>query len=456
MPAATSTSTAAVGGNASNAIPLPGGSREVSHIVNLVDATATAEVEGLLQGATGTGLPVSTTLFLKYYLDEYDFLFFVTDHAVANANAAATFTPVYRPAQAATGDKVTYDYRQLHGTERVMGVIGVDGSNEPPLEHEISHYWAAHLDKSLGFGVDAVTDYGSHWGMTSVHGQLGGFDATTLACTTPAGKVPPNCTAEANGRFRYTLAPFYPYVNRTANYAPLELYLMGLLPAAEVPASYIRIDGADFSTITYDSATKMDYLEGSGTSQILFADVLKLHGEVPLKTASQRAFTSAFIVISASPASDALMANVAKWQEVFGNYIAGTGLNRSFAERTGNRATLSTRLGRRRTPTDPLPNPPAPVQCSVTSQDCGTGLGCYGSAARKCAVAGTLTNGQTCTQNSDCLPGSGCPTQLRQCVSYCDPFDATAAKACSKFCKFSVTNLVDSTGGLTGAYCTLN
>jgi len=62
---------------------------------------------------------------LKYYLDEYDFLFFVTDHAVANANAAATFTPVYRPAQAATGDKVTYDYRQLHGTERVMGVIGV-------------------------------------------------------------------------------------------------------------------------------------------------------------------------------------------------------------------------------------------------------------------------------------------------------------------------------------------
>jgi hypothetical protein len=450
------TSTSSSGGTTpSDAIPLPTGSREFNHIVNLVDAAAMAEVETLLRGGSVPGLPLSTKLFLKYYLDEYDFVFYVMDHAVANATAAATFSPVYRPAQAATGDKVTYDYREQDGTARIMGVIGVDYSDEAPLEHEIAHYWAAHLDKSFGFGSDAVTDYGSHWGVTSVHGQLGGFDATTLGCAKPASAVPPNCTAESNGHYRYTMASFYPYVNRTVNYAPLELYLMGLLPAAEVPASFLRIEGADFSAMSYDATTKKLTLEGTGTSQILFADILKFHGEVPLKPANQRAYTSAFVVLSASPASDEVMNKVASWQEVFGNYVAGTGLNRSFAERTGNRATLTSRLGRRRTPGDPLPTPPAPTACSVTLQDCGAGLGCYGSATRKCSVAGALAIGQTCSQNSDCVPGAGCPNQLKQCVAYCDPVDASASKACNTFCKASIVQLVDSAGSVTGAYCAL-
>lgn len=452
-----STATDASGAaGATNAIPLPPGSRDFNHIVNLVDAEATAEVEGVLRTATGVGLPLSTQLFLKYYLDEYDFLFFVTDHAVASATAAAAFCPVYRPAQAATGDKVSYDYRQQHGSARALGVIGVDGSGEPPLEHEIAHYWAAHLDKSFGFGKDAATDYGSHWGITSVHGQLGGFDAASLACANPAGAVPPDCVAEPNGHYRYTVAGFYPYVNRTVNYAPLELYLMGLLPAAEVPATFLRIDGVDFSASSYDAATSKSTIEGTGTTSIQFADILKFHGEVPLKAANQRAFTSAFVVVSSSPASDAAMTNISKWQEVFGSYVVGTGLNRSFAERTGNRAAITSRLGQRRTPTDPIPDPPALAACSVTLQDCGDGLGCYGSATRKCAIAGTLAIGQACTQNSDCVPGAGCPNQLKQCVAYCDPSNATATKACATFCTAGVTQLVDSAGALTGAYCSLN
>src|SRR5688572_15247463 len=47
---------------ASNAIPFSAGSREFNHIVNLVDADATAEVEAVLRTATGMGLPLSTKL----------------------------------------------------------------------------------------------------------------------------------------------------------------------------------------------------------------------------------------------------------------------------------------------------------------------------------------------------------------------------------------------------------
>jgi len=103
---------------------LPDGSREVEHVVNLVNAEAVAEVEGLLRGEPQAGLPAGAHEFYDYYLDEYDFLILIVDHTVDSAVAAAAFEPVYRPARASTGDNRPTDRRLTHGSERLMGVIG--------------------------------------------------------------------------------------------------------------------------------------------------------------------------------------------------------------------------------------------------------------------------------------------------------------------------------------------
>jgi len=443
----------AAGGTSSD--PLPDGSREVEHVVNLVNAEAVAEVEGLLRGEPQAGLPAGAHEFYDYYLDEYDFLILIVDHTVDSAVAAAAFEPVYRPARASTGDNRPTDRRLTHGSERLMGVIGGQYSgSSPPLEHELSHFWAAHLDAMFGFGKDSEQSYESHWGMTSVHGQLGGFDETSMQCVVPVGAVPPNCTAESNGNFQYSFDPFYPYVNRTVDYAPLELYLMGLIPASDVPERFLLLEDSAFSQAALDSATNRLTLEASGTSDIVFSDILDFHGVRPLATEAEKHLTAAFIVVSAAPASDEVMATVAGWQETFGNYAPEIGVFHSFESRTGGRATLATRLGRRRTAADPEPNPPMPSACSLTEQDCPDGLACYGSMMHECSVPGTLPEGATCVQNVDCIPGYACPNSLKACAPYCDPFDATAEKACAA-CPNGYTQLVDDSDALVGGYCKL-
>lgn len=441
-------------GGGPNSDGLPNGSKVHQNVLNLVNADAVTEVESFLRGEGSSGLPSAAREFYDYFLDEYDFLFILVDHVVDDAKAVAAFEPVYRPARAATGDIRPTDRRLAHGSERLKGVIGGQvGASPPPLEHELAHYWAAHLDPTFGFGQDRTQKYESHWGVTSVHGQLGGFDPASMTCVTPAAALPPNCTPESNGRFRYSFASFLPHVNRLVDYAPLELYLMGLLPAAQVPQRFVLLKDAAFSEAVADTATRRVTLEASGTSDILFSDILKVHGEVPLTPETERHFSSAFIVVSAAPASDSVMAAVAGWQEVFGNYAPADPILHSFESRTGGRATLATRLGRRRTTADPRPMPPPPMMCSVTEQDCPSGLACYGSSARECSVPGALAEGAACTVNTECQPGYACPNRIKVCARYCDPFDSAAAKACSKICTNGLTQLVDSMSVLVGAYC---
>src|SRR5262249_26522351 len=135
-------------------------------------------------------------------------------------------------------------------TGRVRGVIGIpyEPGAFPPLPHETLHYWAVDLDDRFGFGVglDASSSYPSHWGYASINGILGGFDGSTLRCQTPAGAMPPNCTAQSGGRIRYVTGPFAPQSNsfRGVPFAPIELYLMGLVPKTDVPPSMTVLNAA--------------------------------------------------------------------------------------------------------------------------------------------------------------------------------------------------------------------
>ncbi len=434
-------------------IELPEGSREYEHIVNLVNPDAVQQVEDLLRGDGEAGLTAATTQFYQYYLDEYDFLFILTDHEVADATATATFIPITRPAQAATGDVRAVDRSFEHGSERLLGAIGGQGDSSPPLEHELAHYWAAHLDPSLGFGQDRDGEFSSHWGLTSVHGQLGGWDESTLECFEPAGALPPDCTPGDDGRFSYLVDRFAPHVNRSADYAPLELYLMGLLPVSEMPDRTLVFEDCSWTDTTVDEATDKYLIQAGGIGEIPFTDVLALHGEVPLKSDEERAFAGAFLVVSDAPASDEILAQVSAWQEAFGNHGPATGGLESFEARTGGRATLNTRLGRRRTTTDPLPEPKESAECSVLLQDCGEGLGCYSSSTPYCAVAGTVPEYGACEANPDCMAGFSCPSRINTCARYCDP-DPDSEMYCYSLCEGSFIPFSDSDGNPTGAaYC---
>jgi hypothetical protein len=90
---------------------------------------------------------------------------------------------------------------------------GIDPLRGGPSLHELMHTVA---------NFDLPTAYGGHWGYSSVNGQLGGWDPATF---------------QDLGGGRYKVKPFGAFANggNGVPYAPLELFMLGLVPASEVP-----------------------------------------------------------------------------------------------------------------------------------------------------------------------------------------------------------------------------
>ena len=390
---ASSAATGGAGGGGSDGVAGSSNSNVIEYktIVNVVDAQAVAQIESLLSTPDSTGdYSIGAADFYTVYPDEYDFIYLILDHEIPNSTVSASFAVANRPTIAGTGLE-NVDAGMGYGSRgKLKGVAGFQYSANgiPPFAHETVHYWANHLDPALGFGKDHDYNYGTHWGPTSVYGQLGGFDGATLKCSQPADATPPACQAESNGRYRYTTSSFGPNTNsfKSVPYAPLELYMMGLVPQSEIPASFTLLQ--DASLISYDSKTDKLLVEAAGTAQITMSSIIARHGTRTAATDAEKHFTAAFVVVTATPASQAVLDNVVMWQETLGNHQLLSGTSISFQTFTGGRATLETRIGRHRTSSDPAPLPPVPTTCSVLKQDCGrNNVGCYDFTTPTCYTA---------------------------------------------------------------------
>jgi hypothetical protein len=429
-------------------VELPKGSREIDGIVNLIDADAAQDVEDFLAPGDG-GLARALNLFLTYYEERYDFVFLFTDHAVPQGYASGRFTSVTSLPRVGTGATSHYLAEGYQTNGRIKGTMAV-GYGSGPFSHEIEHYWGVFLDRSFGFGVGKAYNNAAHWGYAGVDGTLGGFDPKTLSCQTPAGANLPNCTALPNGRFQYVVGSFNPGGNGKP-YAPIELYLMGLAPLAEVPSEIPVLQDAEDVPNSFDSMTGTEVVEAAGVKTITMADVTARHGVVSQLPETQRHFTSAFVVVSAAPASDEVMAEVALRAAAFGDRGQHP-LTKSYAYDTGGRATMDTVLGPRRAVSDAIPPPRAAFTCDVITQDCDDDLACYG---KYCALPGKAAVGEECSLSSDCGAGATCVylgNAAGQCAEYCDDQDAQSLLFCASICS-SIVNLLGADGKVEATVC---
>jgi hypothetical protein len=138
------------------------------------------------------------------------------------------------------------------------------------------HHWGNHLDPALGFGREKVCDCGPHWSLTGVFGQLGGFDPKSLVGLDPEGVTPPDCTLDPDrNAIDDETSAFTPGTNTFLGlvHAPLELYLMGLVSASELPTSFpVVLDGR------FDGAVAIiAFLVGTGIGQISTSDSVGRH-----------------------------------------------------------------------------------------------------------------------------------------------------------------------------------
>ncbi|MEZ4395224.1 MAG: hypothetical protein R3A48_29435 [Polyangiales bacterium] len=330
----------------SNDVAVPQGLQLRTHAVNIVDGEAATEVERYVRGESPE-LYTAAARFYEHFGDDYDFVYIFSDGPVMGATAAARFTPVRRMPMQGTGiTRTTNNTRYPAAAQRLKGAIGVNlaaGGNGPTL-HETLHYWSMFLDARFGFGRDRDQSFGAHWGVAGIQGQHGGFDPATLRCSTPADASPPGCMPDGDGVTRVTVGTFGPNANGgdSKPYAPLELYLMGLIPRAEVGGPFTVLEGAHY--VSTDSATRRMTFEITGTHTVSIDEIVAVHGERAPAPAEQRAFRGAFVVFSAAPVSAARMDLLERWASIFGNDTPHSALL-SFERATGGRATLSTRLG---------------------------------------------------------------------------------------------------------------
>lgn len=460
-------SAGAGGRETSDPVELPAGSSEHQGVVNLVDADAAADLEAFLAATTTEhlvlrrGLAGPWNLFVEHYYEEYDFVFFVTDHVIDGLSVAGKFEAVNRPPIPGTGNEIAVELGAYRSDGTLKGVIGIPYRENyfPPFSHELLHYWAAYLDTRFGFGESRDGHYGPHWGFSSVNGQLGGFDAATLRCETPANELSPNCAPSAAGVTRYVVGAFGANANgsRGLPYSPFERYLMGLAPASDVPESFLLLGDAAMVEGSGDEEAGTVVVEATSLTTLPFADIVARHGRVEQLPQDARHFKAAFVVVSSDPAPEAVMSDVANWAAVYGNRLERPPL-KSFEADTGGKATLDTVIGSRRDVADPPPPDRERFVCDPIAQDCDHGLGCYFHRLPLCAASDGLELDEPCDAEFACAPGLDCVSSAEApdeyfCEPYCDANDPESPLACDTLCPDNYFSDTDVDGNVLASVC---
>ncbi len=212
--------------------------------------------------------------FSASFANDFDVLVMVLDIpsdeflATSSTRSIANFTSAQRIFERGLGEVRRPIFNPVGPPSmRSYTVLGAsDTLVAGPLLHELAHSWAAYLTGPPSLAAQLETEPLSHWGFTSVGGALGGWDPDTLV-DLGAG-VYRACGPTG-------LEVFSPagYAGNSVPYAPLELYLMGLVPPEEVPPievavnpvlEVLRGDCADFSAERIELVTIEDIITANG------------------------------------------------------------------------------------------------------------------------------------------------------------------------------------------------
>lgn len=204
--------------------------------------------------------------------------------------------------------------------------------------HELMHNWGA-----LDFGqylidVDGKELKGEpHWGISSINGLLGGFDLATLERNVDGNPNKYKATCSQGKEYGW----FGTMNSSSYAYAPFELYLMGLLPAEEVPDIH-------YFTDLHGSPTENPSVNGifyAGQEHVLsIQDIVSRFGtRVPSSENAQKDFNVLTIVITKDAVNDRewglIEDDIIRMQKQGISGFGGGILN--FYEATGGRGTLT-------------------------------------------------------------------------------------------------------------------
>lgn len=271
--------------------------------------------------------------FASSFKDEFDHLFLVWDFVdrpllapfgsyYPNTPQGEGLTPVgpciqsYNPSCPKLMGSVNLTYLKDSGG-------GLDSLRGGPLLHEMAHHVANYVLPTVNLG---------HWGFSSVGGQLGGWFESSLQ-DLGNSRYQGNFGLAANG-------------GNSVAFSPLELFLMGMIPASEVPAVRVAKDAqwVDVSKGIFSA---------SGFDTYTAEQIASMAVNPPSTSKTRKALRAAVVVLTNKDSlavADVSLLNQAVAQFTYkgpnGDVPAPTGVGvyrgiKNYWEATGGRATLT-------------------------------------------------------------------------------------------------------------------
>lgn len=270
--------------------------------------------------------------------DAFDFIFFLYNTTSDEFAYGGFAYAINRNISGLDKENADIAYRfgnpkKLKGISHLTSVNSIFSGG--PFLHELAHYWgAAYIGQEY---VTTTMSYetASHWGTSDINGVLGGFDYKTLKRNVDGN--PKKYHATSSRAQAWGFAGFSQELS-SGYYAPIELYLMGLLPADEVPDMHV-FKGVSVENDTFGDGTF--YAESEVTYTI--EDFIARFGErIPDYQSSQKDFQALVVVVTDEPVSDeewALIESDILKQEKQGP--VNDEMQTNFWEATGGRATIT-------------------------------------------------------------------------------------------------------------------
>ncbi len=230
--------------------------------------------------------------------DDFDFIFFIS-----NEQSRPTTIPYYGKFAGIANNTLgigrsIYSSSSNYGSSgKLQGIMHIpyrSGLMYGPTLHEFMHNWGNYALQTGIYDPASGPDnnFDGHWGFTggSSPGQLGGFDQSTLKT---------NINGDPN---RYSVKQFGVNVNggNSQPYSKLELYLMGMIPASEVPTFDLF---RDITSVTPVGET-FEFVAGTRETYNGSSLVAKLGARTPDYLSSQKDFKVLFVLISNTPLNE--------------------------------------------------------------------------------------------------------------------------------------------------------
>lgn len=341
-------------------------------VYNLVDTETqkyTEQLDTIVPGL-GYNLAPLTNAFYDQFEDEVDFIIFLRVRTLG-VKDSPRFNDVYRPLCPALGivSGNTWDMRNYYGSARrltavVTAPLVMDAAAPPPhISRELYRNWQARL---AGFVQTAPNTY-LGWGPNSVNGVAGGFDRTTMKDLN-GNPIADPLSIMVGAKF--IMNRYLDYTSEVSqNFAPLELWLMGLIGKEEVPPLYHMEPGY---SIFLGSIPGTYQFQSNGFSMVTVDDIIAANGGAPPRAAST-AFRAAWVLVSETPAAPDVLAKAEQYARIYGGletHVPAAGKPRwlSFAEATRNKATLDCSLPKRVPALPPQAPPEVLIPGEVTMQ----------------------------------------------------------------------------------------